>query len=143
MTSMQVRLSAAMLVLLLTVACGSSDADTLVGPGSDPNPAPNTPGISNSTDDFQFNLPNVTNFSTNGGYPWKNTGTSARVTQSSSISAGSGVLQIRDAGGRIVYLKSLSEGGTVITEAGPTGDWRIDVQPAGVNGTINFRVQKN
>ena len=143
MTSMQVRLSAAMLVLLLTVACGSSDADNLVGPGSDPNPAPNTPGISNVTDDFQFNLPNVTSYSTNGGYTWKNTGTTAKVTQSSSISSGSGTLVVRDSGGRIVYSKNLNEGGTVTTEAGPTGDWRIEMAPANVSGTINYRVQKN
>ena len=141
MTSMQVRLSAAMLVLLVTVACGSSSSNP-AGP-NDPNPAPNTPGITNVTDDFQFNLPNVTNYSTNGGYTWRNTGTSARVTQSSSISSGSGTLVVRDSGGRIVYQKSLSEGGTVNTEAGPIGDWRIEVAPAGVSGTINFRVQKN
>jgi hypothetical protein len=139
---MQVRLSAATLALLVTVACGSSSSSNPAGP-NDPNPAPNTPGITNVTDDFQFNLPNVTNYSTNGGYTWKNTGTTARVTQSSSISGGSGTLQIRDSGGRIVYSKNLNEGGTVTTEAGPTGDWRIDVAPSGVNGTINFRVQKN
>ena len=141
MTSMQARLSAAMLVLLVTVACGSSSSSNPAGP-NDQNPAPNTPGITNQTDDFQFNLPGVTGYSTNGGYTWKNTGTTARVTQSSSISGGSGTLQIRDSGGRIVYSKNLSEGGTVTTEAGPTGDWRIDVAPSGASGTINFRVQK-
>ncbi len=140
MTSMQVRLSAAMLVLVVTVACGSSSNPA--GP-NDSNPAPNTPGITNATDDFQFNLPNVTGYSTNGGYTWKNTGTVARVTQSSSISGGSGTLQIRDAGGRVVYSKGLNEGGTVNTDAGPSGDWRIDITPSGVTGTINFRVQKN
>src|SRR5688572_21201573 len=142
MKSMQVRLSATMLVLLLTVACGGSDSDNPVGP-NDQNPAPNTPGISNVTDDFQFNLPGVTNYSTNGGYTWRNTGTSARVTQSSSVSSGSGTLVVRDSGGRVVYSKNLNEGGTVNTEAGPIGDWRIEVAPASVSGTINFRVQKN
>jgi hypothetical protein len=142
MTSLQVRLSVATLVLLVSVACGGSSADNPVGP-SDSNPAPNTPGITNNTDDFQFNLPNVSNYSTNGGYTWKNTGTTARVTQSSSISSGSGTLTVRDAGGRIVYSKAFSEGGTVTTEAGPAGDWRIEMAPSGVTGTISFRVQKN
>ena len=132
---------AVILVVMLSAACGG-DSDNPVGP-NDPNPAPNTPGISNVTDDFQFNLTGVTNFSTNGGYTWRNTGTTARVTQSSSISAGSGTLVVRDSGGRIVYSKNLSEGGTVTTEAGPIGDWRIEVAPVGVTGTINFRVQKN
>ena len=65
------------------------------------------------------------------------------MTQSSSLSGGSGTLQIRDSGGRIVYSKGLNEGGTVTTEAGPTGDWRIDIVPSSVTGTINFRVQKD
>jgi hypothetical protein len=140
---MQVRLSATMLALLVTVACGSSSSSSNPAGPNDPNPAPNTPGITNVTDDFQFNLPGVTNYSTNGGYTWRNTGTSARVTQSSSISGGAGTLIVRDSGGRIVYQKNLNEGGAVTTEAGPTGDWRIEVAPASVNGTINFRVQKN
>ena len=139
----RLRLLAPMLAVLVMAACGGT-AENPAGPGAnDPNPAPNTPGISNTTDDFQFNLGNVSNYSTNGGYPWQNTGTSAKVTQSSSISSGSGTLQIRDPGGRIVYSKSLSEGGTVTTETGPTGEWRIDVLNNGVTGTINFRVQKN
>jgi hypothetical protein len=138
MTSSQIRRFAVMLLVTLTVACGGSDdEDNPIGPSA------GDPGITNNTDDFQFNLPNVTNYSTNGGYPWRNTGTTARVTQSSSLTSGTGILMIRDPGGRIVYQRSLTEGGTVTTEAGPTGEWRIDVQPANVSGTINFRVQKN
>ena len=132
---------AVILAVMLSVACGGDSDDNPVGPvgsgtGSDP-------AITNNTDDFHFQLNNTTNFSTNGGYTWRNTGTAARVTQSSSISSGSGTLVIRDSGGRIVYSKNLSEGGTVTTEAGPTGEWRIEVAPAGVTGSINFRVQKN
>ena len=130
---------ATVLVMLLS-ASALAACDDNNNPAS---PSGNTPGISNVTDDFQFNLPNVTSYSTNGGYTWKNTGTTARVTQSSSLSAGSGTLQIRDAGGRIVYARGLSEGGAATTESGPAGDWRIDVLPVNVSGTINFRVQKN
>jgi len=132
-----------MLAVLALAACGGT-AENPASPGAnDPNPAPNTPGIANNQDDFTFNLPNVSDYSTNGGYEWKNTGTSAKVTQSSSISGGSGILQIREPGGRIVFSKSLSEGGTFTTEAGATGGWRIDVMNTNVTGTINFRVQKN
>lgn len=129
---------AAMLLVVLTVACGDDAADdNLTGPSA------GDPGISNQTDDFQFNLPNVTNYSTNGGYTWRNTGTRARVTQGSSISSGSGTLIVRDAGGRIVYQQNLGGGGSTTTETGPTGDWRIEVAPLNVSGTINFRVQKD
>jgi len=133
---------AVILVVMLSVACGDDDSDgNPVGPGTTVGSGTGTePAITNATDDFQYQL-NTTNFSTNGGYTWRNTGTSARITNSSSISSGSGTLQIRDAGGRIVYSRSLTEAGT--TEVGPSGDWRIDVVPVGVTGTINFRVQKN
>ena len=139
----RVRLLAPMMGVLLMVACGGTSQNPASPGANDPNPAPNTPGITNVQDDFQFNLPNVTNYSTNGGYPWKNSGTTAKVTQTSSISAGTGILQIRDPGGRIVYSKSLTENGTVTTEAGPTGEWRIDVMPSNVTGTISFHIQKN
>jgi hypothetical protein len=129
---------AAMFLVVLTVACGDDAADDgLAGPSA------GDPGISNQTDDFQFNLPNVTNYSTNGGYTWRNTGTRARVTQASSISSGTGTLIVRDAGGRIVYQQNLGSGGTTTTDTGPTGDWRIEVAPSNVTGTINFRVQKD
>lgn len=133
----QVLRFAAMFLVVLTVACGDDAADdSLTGPSA------GDPGISNQTDDFQFNLPNVTNYSTNGGYTWRNTGTRARVTQSSSISSGTGTLIVRDAGGRIVYQQNLGSG-TTTTDTGPTGDWRIEVAPSNVTGTINFRVQKD
>ena len=136
----QLRCFAVLLVVMLSVAaCSDDPEDNPVGPvgtGTGTDPA-----ITNNTDDFQFQLNNTTNFSTNGGYTWRNTGTSARVTNSSSISAGAGTLVVRDSGGRIVYSKNLTEAGT--TEVGPTGEWRIEIAPAGVTGTINFRVQKN
>lgn len=124
--------------MLSVAACSDDSDDNPVGPSG--SGTGTEPQITNTTDDFQYQI-NTTNFSTNGGYTWRNTGTSARVTNSSSISAGSGTLVVRDSGGRIVYSKNLNEGGT--TEAGPTGEWRIEVAPAGVTGTINFRVQKN
>lgn len=144
MRGLQVRQFAAVALVLFAVACGGDGSDTdsnPVGPGGD-NTSADTPGITNNPDDFRFVVTNVTNFSTNGGYTWRNTGTMARVTQSSSISAGSGTLVVRDAGGRIVYQAPLGNSGSVNTEAGPTGDWRIEVAPSNVTGTINFRVER-
>lgn len=138
MTVAQVRRFAVMLIVLLTVACGDdSDGGNPAGPNAD------TPGITNTTDDFRFHLPDVSNYSTNGGYTWRNNGTTASVAQNSSISSGSGTLIVRDAGGRIVYQRNLNDTGTATTESGPSGDWRIEVAPSGVTGTISFRVQRN
>ncbi len=142
MTRLDIRRCAVMLALVATVACGGGDddSDNPVGPGGG---GPGGSGITNNTDDFQHSLTNLTDYSTNGGYTWRNTGTSARVTQSSNINAGSGTLIVRDAGGRIVYQRNLNDGGTVTTDTGPTGDWRIEVAPANVSGSLVFRVQKN
>jgi len=41
------------------------------------------PGVTKVTDDFRFQVTNITNFSTNLGYTWRNMGTTANVTQSS------------------------------------------------------------
>lgn len=137
MAATHVRRFAVMFVVLLAVACGGSDGDNPVGPNAE------TPGITNTTDNFQFHLPDVSNYSTNGGYTWRNNGTVATVTQNSSISSGSGTLIVRDAGGRIVYQRNLNDTGTANTESGSSGDWRIEVAPSGVNGTLSFRVQRN
>jgi hypothetical protein len=134
----QVLRFAAMFLVVLTVACGDDAADdSLTGPSA------GDPGISNQTDDFQFNLPNVTNYSTNSHNTWRNTGTRAKVTQNSSISSGTGTLIVRDAGGRIVYSQNLGGGGTTTTDVGTSGDWRVEISPSNVTGTINLRVQKD
>jgi len=145
MTRMHLQRFAVIVMLLASVACGGGNGDdddnNPVGPigtgqGSDPQ-------ITNNTDDFQWQLSNASGFSTNGGYTWRNTGTRARVTNSSNFSSGTGTLTVRDSGGRIVFSGNLSTNGTFTTDSGPTGDWRIELAPSGVSGTLSFRVQKD
>lgn len=140
MTGLQVRRFAAMLVVAFALGCSDSD-DSGNPAGPSGSGVGDDPAITNTADNFQFQLTNASNFSTNGGYTWRNTGTTASVTNSSSISAGTATLTIRDSGGRVVYSRSLSESGGT-TESGPSGDWRIELAPSGVSGTLNFRVQR-
>jgi hypothetical protein len=42
----------------------------------------------------------------------------------------------------VVYARNLADNGTFVTNAGQSGIWKIQVSLSGLNGTINFRVQK-
>ncbi len=117
-------------VALALAACGD---DTL---------APFQPEIGNSADTFQFQVTALTNVTTTVEYPWQNTGTSANVNQSTSLTAGAASVTITDASGATVYSKALTDNGTFQTSAGQAGSWRIRVVLQGASGAVNFRVQK-
>jgi len=141
---MTVRHYAAMLLVLMAVACGGNGDDDGGNPtGPSGSGLGSDPAITNNTDDFQWELSGASNFSTNGGYTWRNTGTQARVTINNNLSAGGGTITVRDAGGRVVFTGSYGNNGTFNSETGPTGDWRVELAPSGASGSINLRVQKN
>lgn len=141
---MTVRHYAAMLLVLMAVACNSNGDDDNGNPaGPSGSGLGGDPAITNNTDDFRWELSGASNFSTNGGYTWRNTGTQARITVNNNISSGSGTITVRDSGGRIVFSGSYSNNGTFTSETGPTGNWRVDLVPVGVSGSLSFRVQRN
>ena len=59
-----------------------------------------------------------------------------------AITAGTATLTIRDANGTQVYSQSLTVNGTLVTNAGMSGNWTIQVALTNVSGTLNFRAQK-
>lgn len=132
------RLFAAAMFSIATIsitACG--------GGGSSPVQPQYHPEISNLTDSFSFQLTGVTNGSGTLSYTWQNTGTTALVDRSSSISAGIVTLTLRDATNAQVYQGPLNgTSGSVPTSAGVAGNWTIVVDFVGATGTINFRAQK-
>ena len=97
--------------------------------------------VSNETDTFQFQA-NATDVTQNLSYNWSNTGTSANVNQSGTLTGGTAVLEIRDGAGALVYQRSLAETGTFQTDTGVTGTWIIRVLLADAGGALNFRVEK-
>ncbi len=137
------RLCAAILLALTLVACGGSDDDNGNPTGPSGSGLGSDPAITNNTDDFQWTLSGASNFSTNGGYTWRNTGTQARITVDNSLSGGNGTITIRDSGGRVVFSGSYSNNGTFTSDTGPTNEWRIELAPVGVSGNVNLRVQRN
>ncbi len=118
---------------LVSLACGN-DANP-IGPS-------NQPEIANLQDNFQFQASNLTGTTQTLTYTWANTGTSANVNQSGTVSSGTATLTIRNPAGDQVYSRDLSTTGTFTTGTGSSGNWQIEVRLINVTGTLNFRVQK-
>ena len=122
----------------LTAACVALAAcsDPVTSPGRQPE-------IINGTDNFQYQISDIRDYSGTQNYSWQNSGTTATVNQSAAISAGTATLVIRDASGTQVYSRSLAENGTFVSAAGAVGTWTVSVTYASVDATVNFRVDKN
>ena len=125
------------LLLALTLSLGvplASCADAnLIGPA-------NALEIANTPDAFEWQVSVLGNVTQTLTYTWQNSGTTANVDQSSSITAGAATVTIADADGLQVYSSSLGQDGTFTTDAGAAGGWTIEVVLSGVDGTLNFRV---
>ena len=116
---------------------------TLLGCGNASGPlAPYQPQINNLTDNFQFQATNVSDISWTYTYSWLNTGDSATVNQSTTVTGGSATLTITDSTGAQLYSQSLSANGTFGMVKGVHGHWTVKVQFSSYSGTVNFRVQK-
>jgi len=103
---------------------------------------PFNPEITNATDNFQFQATGVTEVTVTRTYNWTNTGTRATVDHSTTTTAGSAKLTIRDADGTVVYDEALVPSLNEPTATGVAGTWKLEMQLTGYSGTINFRVQK-
>ncbi len=89
-------------LLIAASACGNDSTGPL---------APFEPQINNIQDSFEFQATGVTNVTWTFEYTWANSGTSANVNQATTITGGTAVLTLFDAGGTQVYTQSLSANG--------------------------------
>ncbi|MFA6168006.1 MAG: hypothetical protein WC700_15395 [Gemmatimonadaceae bacterium] len=103
---------------------------------------PFQPQISNPTDNFQLQATGITDVSTTVTYTWVNTGTRATVNHSTTTTAGSTLMVIKDAAGTVVYTRTLSPSLNEQTITGQAGSWTIQLTLLRYSGTLNFRVQK-
>jgi hypothetical protein len=115
---------------VVLAACNSATA-----PGHDPQ-------IINATNNFQYQITDIQNFSGTQVYRWQNTGTTATVNQSAAVAAGSATLVLLDANGVQVYSHSLTDNGTFSSSAGTAGSWTVRVTYSAANATVNFRLDK-
>lgn len=119
-------------VVALITGCGGAN---VIGPS-------NQLEVNSVTDNFQFQVSNLANVTQTLNYSWTNTGTQAVVDISPAITAGSAMLTVTDADGTVVYQEDLADDMDGDTSVGVAGDWSIDLQLDGVDGTFNFRVQR-
>jgi hypothetical protein len=104
--------------------------------------SPFQPQISNPTDNFQLQATNVTNVTSSSTYTWVNSGTRASVNHSTTTTAGTTLVVIKDAAGVVVYTRALSPSLNEPTIAGQAGTWTIQLTLQNYSGTLNFRAQK-
>ena len=120
-------------LLILMGVLGGCSKDSL---------APFQPEIGNNQDSFQLQATNVSNVSTTVVYAWNNSGTLATINHSTTTTAGSTLLVIKDAVGTTVYSKALVASLNEPTSVGVAGSWSITLTLTNYSGTLNFRAQK-
>lgn len=109
---------------------------------SDNTLAPFQPEINNVPDTFQLQATGVTSRTVTLDYTWANSGLQATVNHSTTTTAGSAQLTIRDAADAVVYNAMLEPSLNETTLTGVAGNWKIHLVLTGYSGTLNFRVQK-
>jgi len=133
---MRTRPSLGSIGLLVIVATGAGACDSS-------NPLePFQPEITNATDNFQLQATDVAGVTSTQTYSWNNTGTRATINHSTTTTAGSTQLTIRDANGTVVYTKALASSLSEASATGTAGTWTIALTMTSYSGTLNFRVQK-
>ena len=98
--------------------------------------------ISNATDNFQLQATAVVGVTSTQTYSWRNTGTRATINHSTTTTAGTALVTIRDGSGAVVYTKPLVPSLNEATSTGTTGIWTIVLSMTTYSGTLNFRAQK-
>ncbi len=125
------RYAGAFALLVLVAACGS---DSL---------APFQPEVTNIADSFSAQATGVTGVTTTINYNWSNSGTTATINHSTTTTAGSTFLTIKDANGTTVYSKALAPSLNELTSpVGVPGTWTIQLTLTNYSGTLNFTAQK-
>lgn len=121
------------IALVLLVALGACSDDPL---------APFQPEVNNAPDTFQLQATGVSNRTASLSYSWTNSGAQATVNHSTTTTAGSARVIIKDGAGVIVYNKLLAPSLNEDTPAGTSGTWTVQLVLDDYSGTLNFRVQK-
>jgi len=135
MTSMRARFLLQAIASLLLIAAASGCGNDPVSPGRDWQ-------VNNAPDTFQFQATAMENYTKTLQYSWSNSGTTANVDQSSSVTDGSAMLSLRDANGTQVYSRTLGQNGSFSSTAGVPGTWTVTLTLSKTTGTLNFRAQK-
>ncbi|MDX1395227.1 MAG: hypothetical protein R3195_12595 [Gemmatimonadota bacterium] len=119
--------------LTLLVLTASACTDDPLGPFQ--------PEVTNAPDSFQLQATDVTGVTSTLTYTWSNSGIVANVDHSTTTTDGTARLIVRASDGTQVYDEELVASRNEPTEAGPAGDWTIQLVLTRYSGTLNFRLQ--
>lgn len=124
---------APIVALMIVLGAGGCSDDTL---------APFQPEVNNIADTFQLQATGVTMRTATLSYTWSNTGTQGTVNHSTTTTAGTARVVIRDSAGTIVYDETLVPSLNENTLVGVAGNWNVRLILTDYSGTLNFRVEK-
>jgi len=100
------------------------------------------PEVSNVADSFSLQATGVKNVTARVTYTWANSGTRATINHSTTTTAGSAQIVIKDDAGTVVYDKGLVPSLNEPTGTGQPGDWTIEIVLMRYSGTLNVLAQK-
>jgi hypothetical protein len=134
--SMKVRRATPLVVAVLgwvaAVGCGNNTNSSL---------APFEPELNNAPGTFQLQATGVDNVTAVESYNWSNSGQSANVNQSGSLTSGTATLTVLDHSGSPVYSGNLGVSGVDQTSTGEVGTWTIRLELTEFSGDLNFRLE--
>lgn len=125
-------LSAVLGFALLASACGS---DNVLAPAYQPEVV-NTPNVA-----FSFQATGLQDVTDVVVYTWNVSSGRVIIHPATATTSGSILLNIKDAGGAVIYNGGVPPSGDITPAAGATGAWKITVTLQNYSGTINFAVQ--
>lgn len=125
-------ISTALGFALLAAACGS---DNVLAPVYQPEVV-NTPNVA-----FSFQATGLQDVTDAVTYTWSVSSGHVIIHPATATTSGTIVLNIKDAGGAVIYNGGIPASGDITPPAGAVGAWKITVTLQHYSGTINFAVQ--
>ena len=123
----------ALTLALLSAACGSSD--NALGPQFQPEVV-NTPNVA-----FSLQATGLADVSDVVSYTWSVSSGSIVIHPATTTASGTVALNIRDAGGTVIYNGTVPPTGDITPPTGTAGPWSVRVTLTNYTGTINFALQ--
>ncbi|MDH4130557.1 MAG: hypothetical protein OEV95_01980 [Gemmatimonadota bacterium] len=119
---------------LFAMGCGSNNNNALA-PQFQPEVV-NTPNVA-----FSFQATGLTDISDALSYTWSVSSGSIVIHPATNTSGGTVTLNIKDAGGAVVYNGPVPATGDIAPPAGSAGPWKVRITLVQYSGTINFALQ--
>ncbi|HSE53538.1 MAG TPA: hypothetical protein VLB00_15215 [Gemmatimonadales bacterium] len=117
---------------LVAAACGS---DNVLAPAYQPEVV-NTPNVV-----FSFQATGLQDVTDAVTYTWNVSSGHVIIHPATATTSGTIVLNVKDAGGAVIYNGTVPASGDITPPAGAAGAWKITVTLQNYSGTINFAVQ--